>query len=367
MSTGPRSAVLAAFAALSLAAVAACGSSSSNSATTPAGGGGNNSSSSTLSGKVAFLMPDNASPRYEQYDHPDYVAEMKKLCPKCEVIYANADADASKQQQQANSAIAQGVKVMVIDPVDSAAAATIVHTAQSRGVKVIAYDRPIPDSPPDFYISYDNEKIGAMISKSLIDHLKATNAKGGLLEVNGSPTDAAAGLIKKGVHSVLDNSGYKILAEYDTPDWSPAKAQNWVSGQISRFGTQIAGTDAANDGTGGAAVAAFKAAGQNPPPVTGNDATVAGLQLILAGLQYNTIEKPYKTVADAAGQATVALLSGQQPHATTTLFKTPSQLFVPTVVTQQNIESAVVKPGYVSANQLCTAQYAQFCRKYGVS
>ena len=166
---------------------------------------------------VAFLMPDQASTRYEQHDYPGFAAEMKKLCPGCKVIYQNADADASRQQQQFNSVISQGAKAIVLDPVDSTAAASLVKLAQSQGVKVIAYDRPIPTAPADFYVSFNNEGIGKAIADSLVEHLKALKvdpASGGLLQINGSPTDAAAGLIKKGIHSSLDNSGYKILAEY---------------------------------------------------------------------------------------------------------------------------------------------------------
>ncbi|RVB44548.1 sugar ABC transporter substrate-binding protein, partial [Mesorhizobium sp. M7A.F.Ca.CA.001.06.1.1] len=244
---------------------------------------------------VAFLMPDQASTRYEQHDYPGFAAEMKKLCPGCKVLYQNADADASRQQQQFNSVISQGAKAIVLDPVDSTAAASLVKLAQSQGIKVIAYDRPIPTAPADFYVSFNNEGIGKAIADSLVEHLKALKvdpATGGVLQINGSPTDAAAGLIKKGIHAGLDNSGYKILAEYDTPEWAPPKAQQWAGGQITRFGPKILGVVAANDGTGGGAIAAFKAAGVDPvPPVTGNDATIAALQLIIAGDQYNTISK----------------------------------------------------------------------------
>jgi len=100
------------------------------------------------SAKVAFLMPDEGSTRYEEHDRPGFVAEMKKLCAGCTVLYQNADGDASKQQQQFNSVISQGAKAIVIDPVDSTAAASLVKQAQSQGVKVIAYDRPIPSAKP---------------------------------------------------------------------------------------------------------------------------------------------------------------------------------------------------------------------------
>lgn len=318
-------------------------------------------------GKVAFLMPDLASTRYEQYDAPMFEAKMAELCPDCEVLYQNADSDASLQQQQANSAITQGAKVIVLDPVDSAAAATIVQTAQSQGVKVIAYDRPIPDKPADFYVSFDNEAIGQVIAQSLVDHLKEIGAKGGLLQVNGSPTDAAAGLIKKGIHNAVDPSGFDLLAEYDTPDWQPEKAQQWVSGQIAQYPGQIAGVVAANDGTGGGAIAAFKAAGVEVPPITGNDAELAAIQRIIAGDQYNTISKPIKIVAEAAAEVAYQMLEGEEPQADTTLFETPSQLFEPTVVTQENLKEVIFgAEGVLEVKDVCTGTYAADCAKLGI-
>ncbi len=328
------------------------------------------------SAKIAFLMPDEGSTRYEEHDRPGFVAEMKKQCPGCTVLYQNADADASKQQQQFNSVISQGAKAIVMDPVDSTAAASLVKQAQSQGVKVIAYDRPIPSTKVDYYVSFNNEQIGKTIAQSLVKELKAKGVSasaGGLLEVNGSPTDAAAGLIKKGVHEGLAGSGFSTLAEYDTPNWDPTKAQQWVSGQVTRFPKKIVGVVAANDGTGGAAVAAFKAAGVDPvPPVTGNDATIAGLQLIIAGDQYNTISKPSEIVAAAAADIAVGLLKGQTPKADTTLFGTPTKLFTPAIVTAGNLKALIIekqvsgKPIQTPA-QLCTGRYAAGCAKLGIT
>jgi D-xylose transport system substrate-binding protein len=339
-------------------------------------GAGGASAAELKNTTVAFLMPDQNSTRYEEHDFPGFKAEMQKLCPTCKVLYQNANSDATRQQQQFNSVMAQGAKAIVLDPVDSSAAVSFVKRAQSRHVKVIAYDRPIPSTPADFYVSFNNEEIGRVISKSLVDRLKSTNvptADVGLLEVNGSPTDAAAGLIKKGIHQGLSEGGYKTLAEYDTPDWAPPKAQQWVSGQISRFGKKIVGVVAANDGTGGAAIAAFKAAGVNPvPPVTGNDATIAGLQLIIAGDQYNTISKPSEIVGGAAADVAAALLSGQTPKADTTLFGTPTRLFTPTLITADNLKGEIVdkqingKP-IEPASVLCTGRYADDCKKMGIA
>jgi D-xylose transport system substrate-binding protein len=321
---------------------------------------------------VAFLMPDQASTRYEQHDYPGFAAEMKKLCETCKVIYQNADADAARQQQQFNSVISQGAKVIVLDPVDSTAATSLVKMAQSQGIKVIAYDRPVPEAKADFYVSFDNQGIGKAIADSLVKHLKDTGVAAkegeGVLQINGSPTDAAAGLIKKGIHQGLDNSGYPILAEYDTPEWAPPKAQQWASGQITRFGKNILGVVAANDGTGGGAIAALKAAGVNPvPPVTGNDATIAALQLIIAGDQYNTISKPSEIVAAAAAQAAIDFLSGGAPKAETTLYDTPSKLFVPAVVTQENLKAEIIDKKIQTPEELCTGRYAEGCKKLGIT
>ena len=322
------------------------------------------------SGTVAFLMPDQASTRYEQHDFPGFKAEMARLCPDCKVLYQNANGDAAQQQQQFNAVIAQGAKVVVMDPVDSTAAASLVHMAQGQGVKVIAYDRPVPSTPVDYYVSFDNEGIGKAIAQSLVQHLKEMGVpadKGGVLQVNGSPTDAAAGLIRNGIHAGLQGSGYKTLAEFDTPEWAPPKAQQWVSGQITRFGPQIVGVVAANDGTGGGAIAAFKAAGVKPvPPVSGNDATIAALQLIIAGDQYNTISKPSEIVAAAAAKVAVGFLNGQSPKAETTLYKSPSQLFTPAVVTARNLKAEIVDKGITSAKELCTGRYADGCKRLGI-
>ncbi len=237
--------------ALVAATAAACGS---------GGSGGSGGSQST---KVAFLMPDQGSTRYELHDRPGFEKKLKELCSTCTPLYNNADGDAVKQQQQFNSALAQGAKVVVIDPVDSAAAVTLVNAAHTKGAKVIAYDRPIPKAKVDFYVSFDNEKIGKEIATSLVQKVKSkpVPAGSGLLVVNGSPTDAAAGLIKKGIHEGVDTSGLPVLAEYDTIDWKPENAQKWVAGQISRFGKKIVGVVAANDGTAGGTIAAFKASG----------------------------------------------------------------------------------------------------------
>jgi len=318
---------------------------------------------------VAFLMPDQASTRYEEHDWPGFQAAMGELCPDCTLIYQNGNADVALQQQQFNSVIAQGASVVVLDPVDSAAAAALVEIARAQDVRVIAYDRPIPDSPADFYVSFDNEGIGYAIAQSLVEHLQAQGVPegSGVLQINGSPTDAAAGLIRDGIDRSLDASPYVTLSEFDTPDWAPPRAQEWTAGQITRFGDEIVGVVAANDGTAGGAIAAMRAAGVDPvPPITGNDATIAALQLIISGDQYNTISKPSEIVAAAAAEVAVQLMNGETPEATSTLYNTPSQLFVPAVVTRENIKAEIFDTGIQSAAEVCTAEYAAACAELGI-
>ena len=332
-------------------------------ATTSSAGAG----TSADGGKIAFLMPDLASTRYEKQDAPLFTAAVAELCPSCEVIYNNADSDPAKQQAQADAAITQGAKVLVLDAVDTKAAAAIVKSAQSQNVAVITYDRPIVDAAADYYISFDNEGIGKAIAESLVAKLKADGATGGLLIVGGSPTDNAAGLIKKGMEAGSVDSGFKILASYDTPEWDPAKAQEWVAGQITQFGSSIIGVIAANDGTGGGSIAALKAAGVTPLPlVTGNDAEIAAIQRIIAGEQYNTISKPISIVANAAAKTAVAFLKDEKPAAVVTLYDTPSELFTPTVVTKENIKEIIFDGGIYTAAEVCTSAYAAACTALGI-
>lgn len=319
--------------------------------------------------KVAFLMPDTSSTRYELHDRPGFEKRLKELCDDCEPLYSNADGDVEKQKQQFDSAVVQGAKVIVLDPVDSTAAASLVQSAKARGVKVIAYDRPIPDIQVDHYVSFDNVAIGEKIGASLVAKVQESNppAGSGILIVNGSPTDAAAGLIKDGIHNAVDDSGLTVLAEYDTIEWRPENAQKWVAGQLSRFGNKVVGVIAANDGTAGGTIAAFKAAGIDPnPPVSGNDATLAGLQLVIAGDQYNTISKPSEIVGAAAAEIAVQFLDGETPEAPDSVFDSPTTLFEPTLITADNLKAEIVDEGITPAAQLCTKEYAKACARLGI-
>ena len=232
--------------------VAACGSDDGG------GGGGG--------GKIAFLLPESKTARYESQDRPLFEKKVKALCGDCEIIYSNADQDAAKQQQQAEAALTKGAKVLVLDPVDAASAGAIVARAKQSKVPVISYDRLITDAPIDYYVQFDSRKVGKLQGQSLADKLKSDGkAKGPVVMINGAPTDNNAKLFKSGAQTVLKSSGVTIGKQYDTPDWSPDKAQQEMEQAITALGqTGFAGVLAANDGTAGGAIAAMKGAGIKP-------------------------------------------------------------------------------------------------------
>ena len=352
-------------AGLGIASLAACGNSGS-------GSGSSSSSSSGAGGsgggkKIALLLPESKTTRYETFDRPLFEAAVKKDCASCTIIYSNADQDASKQQQQAEAALTQGANVLVLDPVDGKAAASVAASAKSQGVPVIAYDRFI--AGVDYYVSFDNEAVGRLQAQTLVDILKSSGkTSGDLVMINGSPTDPNAASFKKGAHSVIDTSGFKVAAEYDTPDWSPDKAQSWMEGQISAVKGKLVGVYAANDGTAGGAIAALKAGGVNPvPPVTGQDSELTAIQRILSGDQAMTIYKPIPPEAEAAAKAAIALANKQKPASTMDTQGVPSTILTPIAVTKDKIKDTIVKDGVYKIADICSGSFAAACTKAGLS
>ena len=340
-------------------ALTACTSSGSDSESTDGGGSGE-----TI--KIGLLLPETKTARYESFDKPLFEEKLKSL-GNYEIIYANADQDSAKQQQQAESALTEGVKVLVLDPVDGASAGVIAESAAAQDVPVISYDRLIKSDKVDYYISFDNEQVGVLQGTALVDKLKEDGTTTGMIMINGSPTDANAADFKKGALSVIEPSGIPILASYDTPDWSPDKAQEWAAGQVTQFGSEISGVYAANDGTAGGAIAAMKAAGTDPwPPVTGQDAELAGIQRIVAGDQYMTVYKAIKLEAEKAAEVAHQLAQGDTPEPDTTFQDLPATLLTPVVVTVDNIQETVIDDGFYTVDQICTAEYADACAEAGL-
>jgi D-xylose transport system substrate-binding protein len=312
--------------------------------------------------KIALLLPETKTARYETQDRPLFEAKVKELAPDAVILYSNANQDATEQQSQADAALTNGAQVLVLDPVDSASAASIVAKAKAKNVPVISYDRLILNAAVDYYVSFDNEKVGTLQGQALLDKLTADgNAGKTIVMINGAPTDNNATLFKKGAHSILDGK-VKIGAEYDTPDWSPDKAQTEMDQAITKLGKNgFVGVYCANDGTGGGAISAMKGAGIDPKtrPTTGQDAELAAIQRILLGEQYMTVYKAIKAEANAAAELAVALAKGTGVPTSMTLSKVnngqidvPSVLLTPVAVTKDNIKTTVVADGFWTTAQI---------------
>ncbi|MDP2181691.1 MAG: sugar ABC transporter substrate-binding protein [Actinomycetota bacterium] len=312
--------------------------------------------------KIALLLPETKTARYETQDKPLFEERVKELNPDIEILYSNANQDATEQQSQAEAALTNGANVLVLDPVDSASAASIVEKAAAQGVPVISYDRLILNADVDYYVSFDNEKVGNLQGQALLDKLTADgNAGKTIVMINGSPTDNNATLFKAGAHSVLDGK-MEIGAEYDTPDWSPDKAQTEMDQAITKLGKDgFVGVYCANDGTCGGAIAAMKGAGIDPTkiPSTGQDAELAGIQRVLLGEQYMTVYKAIKAEAYAAAELAVGLADGSGVPSSMTLSNVangfgdiPSVLLTPVAVTKDNIKDTVVADGFWSVEEI---------------
>jgi D-xylose transport system substrate-binding protein len=345
----------------------ACGA---NDAQTGGGGAGDGGGDSKV---IALLLPESKTTRYEAFDRPLFEDKVAELCSDCEVVYYNADQDESKQTQQVDTAISEGAKVLVLDPVNGAGAGGMVQSAQDSGATVIAYDRFIAEA--DYYMSFDNETVGKMQAEALVE---AMGDKGNILMLNGAPSDPNAAQFKAGAHSVLDSSGVKILEEYDNPDWSPENAQQWTTDQLSKYDpSDIQGVYAANDGQAGGVVAALTGAGVAAnalPPITGQDAEVAAIQRILAGEQAMTIYKPIPIEAETAAEVAVALANGDDVGTTSDTgidqsdYKgVTSYIFTPIVVKKDNVKDTVIKDGFYTADDICTGDYTKACQDAGIS
>jgi D-xylose transport system substrate-binding protein len=371
--------VFAAFALIAIAAVVAgCGGGGSSSSSTgseesTAAGGGSGGNY-----KIALLLPENETPRYESDDRPDFEKAIEEKCPECEVSYFNAGGDVEKQQSQGEAALTQEANVLVLDPQDSKSAAAIVEKAHLEEVPVVSYDRLIENSEVSAYVSFNNKKVGELQAETLSEKLKEDgNAKGPIIMINGDPADPNAALFKEGAHAGFERSGVEIAKEYDTPEWSAENAQKEAQQAITALGNNgFAAIYAANDETGGGAIAAMKGAGINPAekPVTGQDATVAGLQRILKGEQFMTVYKEIEPEATISAEIALALAAGEEvpkEMVTETVnngkAEVPSVLLKPIAVVKDNVKSTVVADGFVETSELCEGAFASACKEAGIS
>src|SRR3954466_12395106 len=351
--------------------VAACGDDNKDSSSSSGGGGGGGGSKP---GKVAVLLPDSKSSwRGETVASPF----LKKAFDAAGVqsTIENAEGDKSTQQQQAEQAITNGAKVILLVNLDSGSGAAIAANAKSRGVKVIDYDRLTLNGDSDYYVSFDNKKVGELQGQGLVGCLSKGNAsKPAIAELNGSPTDNNPTLFKQGYDSVLNpkykDGSFKKAADQSVPDWDNQKALTIFEQMLQKTNNKIDGVLAANDGLGNAAISALKARKLSQIPVTGQDATLQGVQNIVTGDQCMTVYKAIKKEGDAAAKIAIALAKGQSPSVSSSINNgkkdVPADFEQPVAVTKDNIKDYLGEPDFPKKEEICAGKVASACTDAGL-
>jgi len=336
----------------------------------PSDGGG-----VTLGKKIAFLLPDSQAARYESKDVPIFEARVKSLCSDCTIDYRNALGDAAAQLTQAEAALAGGANVLVLDPVDAAAAAPIVARAKARQVPVISYDRLVLNvAAVAYYVSFDDAAVGPLQAGGLLTALKGkTNAT--VVMINGDARDGVAKVLKLAVQNTLEGK-VNMAKVYDTPHAGPDTAQTEMADALDTLQNKVDAVYAADDAAAGGAIAALIAAGVKPlPPVIGAGADLKAVQRILAGQQYMTVYRPIKAEAESAAQLAYYLAYGVAVPASMTGGKTvdnlsaaiPALLVSPVPVTRQTVISTVIADRYWTKADVCSDEYAAACAAAGIS
>lgn len=329
---------------------------------------------------IGVILPETAtSARWEGFDHPDLQAALtaEGFKPTIE----NAQGDDQKFAQIADSMLAQHVKVLIIGAPDGAAGATVEQKAKAQGVPVIDYDRLNLGGSADYYVSFDNVRVGQLQGIALATALKGKK-DAQVIEIEGSPTDNNATLFHNGQEQVLQPlyscGQLKKVASQMIDGWDNQKAGSTFEQFLTANGGKVDGVLSANDGEAGAIITVLQKNKLNGHvPVTGQDATAAGLTAILTGDQYSTVFKPEKLEADASAELALALAKGnttaanqiasQMSHDPTGNRDVKSVLLPPESITMNNVKD-VVTQGYVKASDICVGAKAQAaCQQLGIS
>jgi D-xylose transport system substrate-binding protein len=362
---------LAAVGLLATGSVAACGDDDSG---TTAGGG---SSAAASVGKVGIILPDTKSSQRWGTDDPKFLkAAFEAAGVQADI--QNAQGDKQAFQTIADGFISSGVKVLIIVNLDSGTGKAVLDKAKAAGIATIDYDRLTLSGGANYYVSFDNVKVGELQGQGLVDCLTEKKAvKPVVAELNGSPTDNNASLFAQGYNSVLDpkyaDGTFVKGPNQSVPDWDNAQGGT-IFEQMLTQNKNIKGVLAANDGLGNAAIAVLKKNKLNGQvPVTGQDATVQGLQNILAGDQCMTVYKAIKQEADSAAELAIAIAKGEKPTTATGTTKDPksgasipSVLLVPKPITKASVKD-VIADGFVTKEAICTAAFAKACTENGIS
>src|SRR3954471_20995435 len=328
--------------------------------------------------KVGVILPETqSSARWEGFDKPLLTAAMQKAGLQADI--QNAQGDEQKFATLADGMISSGVKVLVIASISSESGAAVAAKAKAQGIPVIDYDRLNLGGTSDYYVSFDNVKVGELQGQGLADALKGKQGAQ-VIEIEGAPTDNTATLSHNGQENVLkpmyDSGALKLVSSQPVPNWDNQQGGVIFEQLLTKNGGKVDGVVAANDGLAGAIITVLQKNGLNGKvPVTGQDATADGLQAVLRGDQYMTVYKPIKQEADATAQLAAALAKGDKAAAdklatassddTKGNRKVPSVLLTPQLITKDNVKT-VVSEGQVKASEVCVAATQSACGQLAI-
>lgn len=304
---------------------------------------------STKKIRIGFAMATVKEERWQR-DHDAFAARCKELEVECPITVA--DNSSSRQSNDVDNLLTQGIDVLVIAPQDATDAATMVEKAKAQGVPVISYDRLINSNKLDLYISHQVPVIGRKMAEYALEKVP----KGKYLMVYGASTDNNAHIMKKEQLAVLqpsiDKGDIKIVAEQFINDWKNDLALNFVENIMTRESDDIQAIICSNDGMAGGVVAALEKRGlAGKILVTGQDAQLDALQRIAEGKQAMTVYKAIIPLANGAVDAAIKL-ARKEPLQTTPFRNDANNADVPSIllevisVDKNNLLATVVKDGY---------------------
>jgi D-xylose transport system substrate-binding protein len=372
-----RIASLAAAGAMILFATAACGGSSDDNKA-PSGG---SSKSSSGGGKVGVILPDaTTSPRWEGNDRPSLTKAFDDAGIGSDI--QNAGGDTTKFGTICDSMINEGVKVLMIVNLDSDSGAACLKKASAAGIVSIDYDRLTLGGGASYYVSFDNVVVGNLMGQGLQKCLtdKGKN-KANIIYINGAETDNNAALFKQGYADALkpklDSGDYKLVGDV-SGEWDANKAATAFDGLYTKNSGKIDGIVSANDTMAGGIIARLKANGlAGKVPVTGQDASIEGLQRVLDGTQCMTVYKNTNLEADLASKLAIDVIKGDKSAAdalatktvtdSTTKSEVKSALATPESISDGAGVKKVIDDGFQKASDVCTGSYAALCTKAGIS
>ncbi|EOC5801528.1 D-xylose ABC transporter substrate-binding protein [Cronobacter dublinensis] len=304
--------------------------------------------------KIGMAIDDLRLERWQK-DRDIFVSKAESLGAK--VFVQSANGNEETQMSQIENMINRGVDVLVIIPYNAQVLSNVVAEAKREGIKVLAYDRMINNADIDFYISFDNEKVGEIQAQSLVEKVP----QGNYFLMGGSPVDNNARLFRDGQMKVLkpfiDSGKIKVVGDQWVDGWLPENALKIMENALTANNNKIDAVVASNDATAGGAIQALSAQGlAGKVAISGQDADLAGIKRIMAGTQTMTVYKPITQLANTAAEVAVELGNDKQPKSDATLNnglkEVPARLLTPIKVDKSNIESTVIKDGFHKKSDL---------------